>query len=133
MKTCPTCRMTVNAHSECPMCKTELTDIPYSDRRGEVYKLNRWFWPYFIKTNRWSLASFALVVVKIICFGLTWNGYMLVTALFLLLMVLFALFPERWKGLGSWRFSEEYNELLSGNFAQGLLGFLTVISMLLWW
>lgn len=133
MKHCPRCQMTVDAHSECPVCKADLTDVAYRERSGETYKLNRWFVGYFIRKNVFFLCCVALIVLKVICFGATINGYLLLTAVLLLWMVAESLFPERLKQLVDWRYTESFLELMSGRPTILACGVLALISTVLWW
>ena len=76
MKKCPKCQMTIDAHSECPVCKQHLCDVEYViNCKGERYKLNKYFLPYFLKKCVFALICTAIVLAKIILFGIRFNLY----------------------------------------------------------
>jgi len=75
VKICPNCKMTVDAHCECPICKKPITNVPYSDRNGERYKLNKYFFPYFLRKCALPIVCTLSVAFKIVLFGI--NHYLL--------------------------------------------------------
>lgn len=66
MKQCPKCGMTVDAHSECPVCGCDLTDLPYDAGEYETYRLNRFFLLFLFKRQKFALFCTALVLVIVL-------------------------------------------------------------------
>lgn len=132
MKTCNKCGMTMAAHSECPVCKNDLTNTPYSDSKGEIYKLNKFFIPYFFKTCIFFICCCVLILLKIVLFGIELNWYILFTVLLLLETLAESLFPERMKNAMSWKYSDGYMDFLIGSFGKYFSGVLALISSVLW-
>ncbi len=131
MKECCKCGMTVAAHSECPVCKTDLTDIPYSDSKGEKYKLNKFFIPYFMRRCKFFICCCVLILLKILFFNIKFNLYVLITIL-LLMTLAESLFPERIKKAMEWKYSDNYIDFVSGSFSKYLTGIVAVVSAVLW-
>ena len=132
MKTCPKCGMTVNAHCECPVCKTDLTNIPYSNSKGEIYKLNKFFIPYFMRKCKFFISCCVIILLKIAFFDIKLNLYILLTILLLLTTLAESLFPERIKGAVEWKYSDNYIDFVSGSFSKYFSGILALASAFLW-
>ncbi len=65
MKQCPTCKMTVNAENECPICRTTLTYEPTVHTDREHIILNKYYWIYFGKTIWFSLLCSIVCIVRV--------------------------------------------------------------------
>lgn len=63
MKQCPKCKMTVDAHSDCPVCNSDLSQVPYAETNSEKYVLNKYFLPYLFKKHKIPAVSALLVTV----------------------------------------------------------------------
>ena len=122
----------MEAHCECPVCNTDLTDAPYSDKKGEVYKLNKFFALYFMKKCKFFICCCVLIVLKIIFFNIKLNLYVLLSVLLLLMTLAESLFPERIKNAMSWKYSDSYIDLVSGPFIKYACGVLALVFALLW-
>ena len=93
MKTCPVCKMTVHAHSECPMCGADVTSEPESGRKCERYRLNRYFFAYLFKRKTFAPVVTLCVIAKLTAFG--FGSFLDAAALVALLaMWVDALFPS---------------------------------------
>lgn len=111
MKECPKCNMTVNAHCECPACKNNITDIPYSERKWERYTLNRYLLPYLIKKRLFCIVCVLVLIIRLITNHSidSWYFFVLsivsVTACFL-----YTFFENGMLELDLWKYSEAYIE-----------------------
>ena len=66
MKKCPRCKMTTNSHSECMVCKFDVTDVNYSKRESEKYVFNKYLFPYILKNHIFLIICIALVISMLI-------------------------------------------------------------------
>lgn len=132
MKECPKCKMTVAAHGECPVCRTDLTAIPYSDSKGEIYKLNKYFIPYFMTRCKFFICCCVLILLKVVFFDIKFNLYICLTSLLLLVTLAESLFPERMKNAVEWKYSDHYLDFMSGSFSKYFSGILALASAFLW-
>lgn len=132
MKKCPKCGMTINAHSECPACRMDLTTIPYSDSKGERYKFNKFFFRYFMKKCKFFICCSMLILLKIAFFDVKLNIYILLTILLLLMVLAESLFPERLKSVMEWKYSDNYIDFVSGSWSKYFSGILALVSAFLW-
>ena len=64
MKRCPTCKMTVNADNECPICRTTLTYEPIVHAEKEHIIFNKYYWMYFGKTAWFPLLCSIVCIVR---------------------------------------------------------------------
>lgn len=139
LKDCPNCGMTVAAHCECPICKFDITNVPYSEHTGERYKLSRLFWRYFFKKSWFALICFLFVFLKIIIFGITvkintTTTVLCVLATFISLIAsfCFSLFPEWLKSLSEWKYSDNYLDMTSGSAWKYIVGVLALLFSIVW-
>lgn len=51
MKECPQCKMITDSHSECQVCKYDVTNVKYSERKSEKYVLNKYLFQFIIKKH----------------------------------------------------------------------------------
>ncbi|MBQ2767569.1 MAG: hypothetical protein IJF49_05765 [Clostridia bacterium] len=65
MKQCPTCKMTVNAENECPICHTTLTYEPTVDAEKEHIIFNKYYWIYFCKTTWFPFLCLIVCIVRV--------------------------------------------------------------------
>ena len=65
MKQCPTCKMTVNAKNECPICGTTLTYEPTVNAEKEHIIFNKYYWIYFGKTTWFPLLCLSVCIVRV--------------------------------------------------------------------
>ena len=94
MKQCPKCGMTVDAHSECPVCACELTDEPYSTDRYEKYRLNKYFPLFLIKHQKFPLLCTAVTVVAVFATG-KYNPFALISVALLVALWFESLYKNR--------------------------------------
>ena len=66
MKTCPKCHFTLDAHCECPVCRTDITNVPYSQSSGESYAMNKYLIIYIFKYAKFLLLCFLLSAAVLI-------------------------------------------------------------------
>ena len=131
MKTCPNCKMTTDSTCECPVCKTSLASEEFFEGKGEIYKLNKFFLPFFIKKCWFFSLCCALILLKTLFLGISFNARILISALFLVLCLVQALFPERLNRLFKWKYSEEYLQSTS-NIVVYVSGICAFLSAFLW-
>ncbi len=130
MKTCSKCNMRLDVHSECPLCHTDLTKIPYFKGECEGYKLNKYFFIFIYKYAKFFIACFiACMVIFIINLPvLSWEyivSLVLLTACFLE-----TFFPKGVMKWSSWKYTEDYLES-TAKFAKYFSGVFAVIVALL--
>lgn len=66
MKTCPKCKMTLDAHCECPACKSDITKQPYSDAKIEHYSLNRYLFSFIFRKAKTFVFCLLVIIVTLI-------------------------------------------------------------------
>ena len=66
LKDCPKCGMTVAAHCECPLCRTDLTNEPYAETETEKYAFNKYLFVYIIKFAKFLIFCVALCLAAFI-------------------------------------------------------------------
>ena len=103
MKQCPTCKMTVNAKNECPICGTTLTYEPIVNAEKEHIIFNKYYWIYFGKTTWFPLLCFIVCVVRVAIVRPPISPLLLGMAGLLLISIVVAIFQRslpdaiRWK------------------------------------
>ena len=133
MKKCPQCEMTVADPCECPVCKTNLVDEEYFEGKGEIYKLNKFFLPFFIKRCWFFICCCALILLKTLFFGIDFNISILLTPLLLFITLMESLFPERLKNLAKWKYSDNYLDFaFASSFELYFCGIFALASSFLW-
>ncbi len=139
LKDCPNCGMTVSAHCECPICKYDITNVPYSEHTGERYKLNKIFWRYFLRKSWFVLICLLLVILKIIVFGVTVRvnvGTTVICVFSTVICLIFSffesLFPEWLKSLSKWKYSDNYIDMTSGSAWKYIVGVLALLFTIMW-
>ena len=123
MKVCPTCHMTVDGHSECPVCRAVLTDVPYEENAGERYVLNKYLVPYLLRRQKFPLICGLAVLLRLVTSLSQLNIYALAAVLLTADCFANAFFPNRLaKGFWAWKYSEDYGELSCriGKYASGI-------------
>ena len=64
MKWCPKCQSVVDAHCECPVCRTDLTDVECVDVRYEIYRYNKYFFLHLFRKHIFQMACLVIVLVN---------------------------------------------------------------------
>lgn len=85
MKKCPRCKMTTNSHSECMVCKFDVTDVNYSKRESEKYVFNKYLYSYIFKNHMFLIACIALVISMLILALPAKDWYVYIACLLLLI------------------------------------------------
>lgn len=114
MKDCPRCRMTVDAHSECPICKADLVGVPYSDCERERYRLNRYLIPVLLKRGWVPLLASAVILLRVLLFGIEINIPFLCMLVCLVCAFVCVLFPNWKSSFARWKYSEDYLDSTAG-------------------
>ena len=65
MKECRKCHMTVDAHSECPICYNDIANEPESSATTEKYRINKYFFIHLLRNHKFSLVCTILVLIAI--------------------------------------------------------------------
>ncbi len=132
MKFCPKCKMTVDAHCECPVCHNNLTNEPYTADEGEVYVFNKYLIPYLLRVHYFPIVCALVVIIRIILTFSTINWYCLLALFLVFLSLLESLFKNRISAIESWMFSEDYSNIRCtiAKYGAGILGVL--VSFLFW-
>ena len=95
MKTCPRCKMTCTGHSECPICKADITNIPYEKRGTPIhYVFNKYFLIYLLKYYKICLISWIGTIFFIAKRLPSFDWYSIGLILWLLFSVILTLFPH---------------------------------------
>lgn len=132
MKFCPKCKMNVDAHCECPACKNNLTDEPYSEQKCESYAFNKYLIPYVLKKRGLSVACIAIFIVRLIIKHNIDSWYSFIASLILVVACfLFSFFKNGMAELDSWKYSDEYIELVH-KISKYLCGVLGIVFSFLW-
>ena len=132
MKYCPRCKMSLDSHCECPVCRNDLTNEPYTDYEGEIYAFNKYLIPYLLRVHYFPIICILAVIIRILFTLNTVNWYCLLPIAFVILSLLESLFKSRIANLMSWMYSEDYMNITS-TIAKYFLGGAGVIcSFLLW-
>ena len=110
MKTCPKCRITLDAHCECPLCHADLTNEPYAQTESEKYAFNKYLLIYIAKFAKFFLTctilSFIGVIIKLPSFSLLY----IVSLICLLICFCETFFPSRFNSMWQAVYSENYLE-----------------------
>ena len=85
MKKCPRCKMTTNSHSECMVCKFDVTEVEYSERNSEQYVFNKYLYSYIFKNHMFLIACIALVISMLILALPAKDWYVYIACLLLLI------------------------------------------------
>lgn len=111
MKVCPNCKMTVDAHSECPVCKANITDVEYSEAKRESYKFNKYFFTFLLKKHWFPIiCSIIALLVLVIRF----DGFNIKSIFALFCMaesILVSLYRKAFINFDSKFYSESYSGL----------------------
>lgn len=95
MKSCPTCKMTVDADNECPICQATLTYEPSLDSNKEKLKLNRYLFFYLFKNLWLSVACIIAISVKMILAKPVIDRYFVCVSVLALLSLLESVFRRK--------------------------------------
>ena len=100
MKTCPNCKMTVDAYSECPICNYDITSEPKCDAQFERYHLNKYVFIHLIKKHAFPLLC--TIITLTIIFA---NGFFHYLEIISLIIIALMWFEALFKNL-SFKLSE---------------------------
>ena len=132
MKVCPKCKMTIDAHCECPVCKNDITNEPYSEKKYEKYVLNKYFWGYLFKKQLFQTVCVAVFIARLIIKHIEINWYYLIaSALLIVACVLESFFKNAMAEAMSWKYTDDYIDSVYkiSKYASGILG---VVFAFLW-
>ena len=114
MKQCPTCKMTVNAENECPICSTTLTYEPTVNAEKEHIIFNKYYWSYFGKTTWFPFLCSIVCIVRVAIVRPQISLLLIVMACLLLLSVVVSFFqrylPNSMRGKWNHIYTEYYAE-----------------------
>ena len=133
MKICPTCKMTVDAENECPICYTTITYEPKVSADKEKYVYNKYFFWHVIKNSWFSVACFIIVALRLISKHQFSPQYLLCyVGIFILLLisVLISVFQRRLSRFLQWKYSKDYSEYLA-NYSKIILCAVAVLQAFL--
>ena len=109
MKTCPNCKMTVNADSECPFCHTSIPYEPTVDSDKEKYVLNKYLIWHIVKQCGFSFICFIAVLIRMILKKPIFDKYSLIIIVCISVSVIFSLFEKKISTYYQWKYSAEYS------------------------
>lgn len=95
LKKCPNCKMTVDGHTECPMCHADLLQEPYVDADNEKYKLNKYFLSHLFKCHKYPIFCALIVIVKTIWSYSEFNRFYLIALIFSIYSVTLSLYMKK--------------------------------------
>ena len=104
MKQCPTCKMTVNAKNECPICSTTLTYEPTVNSEKEHIIFNKYYWMYFVKTTWFSLLCSIVCIVRAAIVRPQISPLLLGMVGLLLISIVVAIFQRKLPDLIRWKY-----------------------------
>ena len=124
MKTCLKCKMTLDAHCTCPACGTDITNEPYTETSGEIYKFNRYLVSYLLKNERYSLVCVFIDLLLIIISIRNFNFYFLMSFILVLDSLFSSMFKNRIINFESAFFTESHSEtrIKISKYGSGLFG-----------
>ena len=110
MKRCPKCHMTLNAHSECPVCRDDITEVSYEQEDCERYELNKYLLLYLIKYSKlFTMCVLACICIFIINFPLIKWIY-IIALLCLVICYCETFYPQKANTILKNIYSEDYLE-----------------------
>lgn len=129
MKTCPKCHFTLDAHCECPVCRTDITNVPYSQSSGESYAMNKYLIIYIFKYAKFLLLCFifSVAVFLIRLPAVRWSYLLALICLIACFGETF--FAQRMNGFWQSIYSESYLEATQ-KITKYLSGILAILIML---
>jgi len=93
MKKCPNCHMTVDAHSECPICYSEITKEPENRAQIEKYRINKYFFIH-LKKHTFSLLCTTTVLIAIFVSIKSFDYWQIVSIFLTVIMWIEALYKN---------------------------------------
>ena len=108
MKTCPNCKMTVSADSECPFWHTSITYEPTVNSDKEKYVLNKYLIWHIVKQCGFSFICFIAVLIRMILRKPIFDKYSLIIIVCISVSVIFSLFQRKISTYSQWKYSAEY-------------------------
>ena len=109
MKTCPNCKMTVNADSECPFCHTTITYEPIVNSEREKYVFNKYLVWHIVKQCGFSFACLIAVLLRMIIKKPTFDKYSIILLACISVSVIFSLFERKISTHYQWKYSADYS------------------------
>lgn len=129
MKTCPKCKMTSDAHSECPLCRTDITGVPYNESKTEKYAFNKYLLVYVLKFAKFFLFCL-LACVTVFIIKLPDVSWLYLISLFCLAVCFCETFyPVKFNSLWKTVYSEDYLEITKKltKYESGILAILLML------
>ena len=126
MKWCPKCESVVDAHCECPVCRTDLTDVECVDVRYEIYRYNKYFFLHLFRKHIFQTACLIIVLVNtaisLINGRFHWACLLAIFSAFLSLVE--SLYRNRMIEFYQYKYSYDFAERsnLINRYASGVLG-----------
>ena len=109
MKKCPTCKMTVDAKNECPICGATLTYEPFVDADKEHIILNKYYLVYLAKAVWFSLLCTIVCVIRVLIAKPQPSPLLYGMVGLLIISVLVSLFQQKVANAIRWKYmSDEY-------------------------
>lgn len=112
MKQCPTCKMTVDAENECPICSTTLTYEPTVNAEKEHIIFNKYYWIYFGKTTWFSFLCSIVCIVRVAIVRPQMSPLLVGMAGLLLISIVVSVFQRKLPDAIRWKYKHmgEYAE-----------------------
>ena len=133
MKICPTCKMTIDAENECPICHTTITYEPKVAGDKEKYVYNKYFFWHTIKNSWFSVLCFIVALIRLIAkhqFSPQYlMCYIFILAL-LLISLLISTFQRKFSRFLQWKYSKGYSEYVA-NYTKVILCAIAVLQAFL--
>ncbi|MBQ9121777.1 MAG: hypothetical protein IJY12_05405 [Clostridia bacterium] len=132
MKICPTCKMTVDAEAECPICGTTVTYEPKAPAEREKYVFNRYLVWYLFKHCWFSLLCFGVVLVRWILRSPQIDPYFFMILFLLAASLAFGVFERKIRQALLWKYSERY-AAFTATFTKLISGAIAVVFAFVMW
>ena len=130
MKKCPHCNMTVDAKSECPICRTTLTYEPYCTDDHEHLIWNKHLLLYLAKNIWFSVLCYIVGTVKYFMTSTDPSILFLYAAILALISLLTSIFHRPYSKILAWKYSDNYIPVIIA-FQKYVFGGLSIIFFIL--
>ena len=132
MKKCPTCHMTVDAESSCPICGATLTYEPNAPAERERYVWNRYLLGYLFARCWFSLLCLGAILIRLIQRTPPADRYLFMILFLGASSLIFGIFERPLQKALRWKYSERY-AAFSVTFSKLLSGAIAVLFAFVMW
>lgn len=132
MKQCPTCKMTVDAEAECPICGTTVTYEPSVPAEKERWVFNRYLLRYMLIRCWFSLLCLGTVLIRMILCAPPVDRYLFMILFLAIASLVFGVFERGLRKALLWKYTERH-AAISTTFTKILSGAMAVLFSFVMW